>query len=256
MNGLALGVWALLGQVLAALPTKAAVWLSALALLGTASLLAHAGQPPRDPVDAIQQGADYLEQRTHGLGLGTWGGPIRVDLDLDQTSHQPVRSIWIDRSAFSTQDDPLAGKVLIALTGHIYGSRDEALAAISRTGLTSPTTAIYAYWRDEEGVVVPTTISLTTAPRVTQAACKVLQQELQNARAASAVLLESYLVLAGVRYPLAVKAPSAVGRLIIDEGRALSPAELDIASKLVAEGRVVRVLAESTTRTADFLVDG
>jgi hypothetical protein len=256
MNGFALTLWPFLAQASARVSARAAALMSALAVLGTASYPALAGQPAPDPVEAIERSADYLEQRARGLGPGAWGGPIRVDLELDPSTYLPVRSIWVDRSAFSTQDDPLAGKVQIALTGHIYGSREEAIAAISQTGLSGPATAVYAYWRDEGGVVLPTTISLTTAPRVTQAACKLLQQEHENAKAASAALFQSYLVLAGVRYPLAVKAPSATGRLIVDRGRTLSLEELDIASKLVAEGRVVRVLAESTKRTADFLVDG
>ena len=46
------------------------------------------------------------------------------------------------------------------------------------------------------------------------------------------------------------------GRLIVPEGRVLSAAEREIAERLVAEGRTVEALAESTSRTADYVVDG
>jgi hypothetical protein len=44
--------------------------------------------------------------------------------------------------------------------------------------------------------------------------------------------------------------------LIIPAGRTLSAEETAIANQLVAEGHTVEALAESTVRTADFLVDG
>jgi hypothetical protein len=84
-----------------------------------------------------------------------------------------------------------------------------------------------------------------------------LDGEESKARSASSVLLESLLLTAGLRYPVAVNpGTTAAGRLVMDAGRRLSADELTIASKLVSEGRIVRVLAESSRRTADFLVDG
>jgi hypothetical protein len=46
------------------------------------------------------------------------------------------------------------------------------------------------------------------------------------------------------------------GRLIVPAGRTLSAEETAIANQLVAEGHTVEALAESSVRTADFLVDG
>ena len=46
------------------------------------------------------------------------------------------------------------------------------------------------------------------------------------------------------------------GRLIVPAGRTLSAEETAVANQLVAEGHTVEVLAESSVRTADFLVDG
>ena len=50
----------------------------------------------------------------------------------------------------------------------------------------------------------------------------------------------------------------STGRLIMGPGRSLSGPELTVANQLVVEGRVrvVEAMAESTVRTADFLVDG
>jgi|GEM_PF-5914094 len=45
-------------------------------------------------------------------------------------------------------------------------------------------------------------------------------------------------------------------RLIVPAGRTLSAEETAIANQLVAEGHTVEALAESSVRTADFLVDG
>jgi hypothetical protein len=55
--------------------------------------------------------------------------------------------------------------------------------------------------------------------------------------------------------PLSSETP-AVGRLIIDHGRTLSPEEQAFAEFLVQEGHVVIALAEGHTRTSDYLVDG
>ncbi len=49
---------------------------------------------------------------------------------------------------------------------------------------------------------------------------------------------------------------SNAGKLILPAGRTLSEEELLIANQLVKEGHTVEALAEGTTRTADFLVDG
>lgn len=46
------------------------------------------------------------------------------------------------------------------------------------------------------------------------------------------------------------------GRLIVPVGRALSAEETAVANQLVAESHTVEALAESSVRTADFLVDG
>lgn len=46
------------------------------------------------------------------------------------------------------------------------------------------------------------------------------------------------------------------GRLIVPAGRTLSAEETAMANQLVAEGHTVEALAESSVRTADFLVDG
>jgi hypothetical protein len=55
--------------------------------------------------------------------------------------------------------------------------------------------------------------------------------------------------------PLSNETP-AVGHLIIDPGRTLSPEELAFAEFLVQEGHVVIAVAEGHTRTSDYLVDG
>lgn len=212
--------------------------------------------PARDPVEAIRHDPDYVEQRIHGVGLGAWGGPLRLDVELDPATHLPTRSIWIDRSHLAVEVDPFAGKTEVALIAQIYPSEGAAFAAI-RTIPVPQSAVIYGYYRGELGIIFPTVISLTTAPRVTQALRKVLELERGNAKAASVVLLESVLALGGARVPLVAPASTpAVGRLIFEAGRAASPEELEVATLLVREGRTVRVLAEGAERTADFLVDG
>jgi len=224
-------------------------------LLLAASFPASA-DPARDPVEVIRQDPDYIERRIRGVGLGAWGGPLRLDLELDQATHLPTRSIWIERPKVSAGDDPFLGKTEIALVAQVYPSEEAARAAIQATSLSSASALVYGFYRGEQGIIFPTVISPTTAPRVTQALCKVLEQERENAKQASAVLLESVLVLGGARIPLAPVPKPAAGRLIVEAGRTISSEEMAVAGILVREGRTVRVLAEGAKRTADFLVDG
>lgn len=116
---------------------------------------------------------------------------------------------------------------------------------------------IYSHYRGDLGIIFPTTLSMSTAPRVTAALRKILEREQNNAKQASAVLFESFLLLGGVRFPLLPRAsPPATGRLLVEAGRKVSTEELAVAGILTREGRTVRVLAEGAKRTADFLVDG
>jgi len=216
-----------------------------------AFLLSALEAEAHDPVEDVRQGANYLEKQVRGVGLGAWGGPLRLDLASNQT-------IWLERTRFSVGDDPFAGKTEVALTGQIYASEEEAVAAVRRSPFSRDGAyLVYAHYRGEEGIILPTVISQTTAPQVIQAVRTLLQRERDNAQRASATLLESFVVLGGVRFPLPARVPAAAaGRLILPVGRTLSVEELQIAAILAREGRTVEAVVEGTTRTADFLVDG
>lgn len=155
---------------------------------------------------------------------------------------------------FSAANDPFAGKAEIALTAQIHASESAARDAV-RAFPPTDGTVVYAHYRGQEGIIFPTVISETTAPRVIQAVRLVLEREQKDAQLASATIFESFLVLGGARFPLPLRGPPA-GRLILQAGRALSFEEMDVAAILVKEGHTVEALAEGTTRTADFLVDG
>jgi Contact-dependent growth inhibition CdiA C-terminal domain len=227
--------------------------------LGSTQDLKTAVQPSRslDPVEAIRTAPDYVEQRVHGVGLGAWGGPLRLDIELDAKTKLPTRSIYVARNAFFVEEDPFTDGVEIALTGQLYPSEQAARAAVEASPLNTAGHVLYAHYRGEEGIIFPTLLSKTTAPALTRAVKVVLATEKTNAQAASALLLKSVFLAMGARYPLPVTAGVAPnGRLILDPGRQLSRNELEVAVKLVFEKRTVRVLTESTSRTADFLVDG
>lgn len=63
-----------------------------------------------DPIEGLRQHPDYVEQRVRAVGLGTWGGPLRLDLELDWETRTPLRSIYMDRGAFLVGDDPFVGR--------------------------------------------------------------------------------------------------------------------------------------------------
>lgn len=218
---------------------------------------AHAGpRHPLDPVEAIRAHPNYVEQRVRGVGLGTWGGPLRLDLELDEKG-LPQRSFYVARDSFFVDTDPFVGRIEIALTGQVYASEQEARYAVASSPLHSTGHMLYAHFLGEEGIIFPTLISETTAPRLARAVRQVLSNEKDNARAASNLLLQSVLLAAGLRAPMpAAAGATRAGRLLIDSSRQLSREELEMARLLVSEGRTVRALSESTARTADFLVDG
>jgi hypothetical protein len=210
-----------------------------------------------DPVEELRQHPDYVEQRVRGVGLGAWGGPLRLDLEIDGETLTPLRSIYMARDAFLVGDDPFGGRVEVAFAPYLHTSEQAAREALRQAPFRSSELILYTHYRSSEGIIFPTTLSETTAPRVIHAVRELLAHEASNAQAASSVLLESFLLAAGPRYPLVTRTSTApAGRLIIDAGRSLSTNEMAIAGKLVSEGHTVRVLSESAKRTADFLVDG
>jgi len=209
-------------------------------------------------VQEIRQAPDYVDQRVRGVGLGAWGGPLRLELAPWGADNPPITSIWVDRTKFLAGDDPFAGRIEIALVGQIHGSEAEARAAVESCPLSQDKqNVVYAHYRGEARVVFPTVLSETTAPRIIHAVRTLLQNEQANAQRASATLLESFIVLGGVRLPIPVGGTGAsAGRLIVPAGRVLSAEEAEVATLLVREGRTVEALAEGTVRTADFAVDG
>ena len=161
------------------------------------------------------------------------------------------------RDAFLVGDDPFEGHVEVAFAPYLHPSEQAAREAIRQAPFHSSELILYTHYRSSEGIIFPTTLSETTAPRLIHAVRELLAHEISTARGASSVLLESFLLAAGTRYPLVTgTSTTAAGRLIMDAGRSLSSNEMAIAGKLVSEGHTVRVLAESAKRTADFLVDG
>ncbi len=140
-----------------------------------------------DPVERIRTRDDYVEQRVRGVGLGAWGGPLRLDLELDEETKLPKRSIYLGRERFFVEEDPFAGRVEIALTGQLYSSEQAARDAVENSPLNMAGHVLYAHYRGEEGIIFPTIISTTTAPALTRAAKVALTTEKTHAHAATAL---------------------------------------------------------------------
>jgi len=210
-----------------------------------------------DPVRAIRENADFVERRVLGVNIFGWGGPFRLDLAVDISTRIPSRSFYMNRSAFDLFTDPFIGNAELALTDRIYASEAEARAAVASSPFRRPGFTVYAFYRGTENIIFPTIMSETTTPYLVNTLRAVVAQEQVEAEAASHLLIESFLLAVGLRYPMRLSTGTpTIGRLIIDAGRTLSPEELVIAGRLVQEGHVVRALAEGTTATSDFLVDG
>ncbi|XXF79125.1 hypothetical protein P2318_05070 [Myxococcaceae bacterium GXIMD 01537] len=142
---------------------------------------------------------------------------------MEPGSAAPLRSIYMERSAFSLASDPLAGGTEIALTRRLYSSVEEAHAAVRDSRLEGDGTAVYAHYRGAEGIIFPTILSATTAPNLIRALGTLLSRERGNAKAAAGVLTDSILLAAGLRYPSLARMGPKTGRLRIAQGRRLSP---------------------------------
>lgn len=205
------------------------------------NLLAGGGGASTDPVKALREDADYVEQRVKGVGAPVLGGPFRLDIVFDFATAAPVKSFFMDRGKFSIALDPLKGRTEIALTGTIYDSEPAALAAVREFDVLGKDSAVYAHYRGPENVILPTIISSTTAPRLMRALRLVLEEERRFAQAASNLLLQAFFTLGGLRYGPTVN-PSGGGAAAATDLAALRGTAQRLLSQQPA-GRAVLNLA-------------
>lgn len=162
--------------------------------------------PPPSPATVItREGlathADWVERRILGVGIFGWGGPFRLDLEVNAQGY-PTRSIFIPRSLVSILSDPLASGMEFQLGNRIYGSLTEAQQAVRDFPFAMEGATVYGFYRGEENIIFPTIISDTTTPHLMRALRLAIRNEQDDARAASSLLIQSFLLAAGLRAPL------------------------------------------------------
>jgi hypothetical protein len=165
-------------------------------VLGIGDTIPHKGDPLTDP--------NYIEKSTKGIGIPIWGGPLY----LKQTDTPG----WSDCVVVPRSDvffvDPLAkqpGEIQL-----VYRTREAALKAVQQFAVEGT----YAFYQGQLGRIVPTIISATTAPAITQTAQNAIKGEGEDAKAAEKLGIGLLFWYIGARYPAKVGETSAAKQAV------------------------------------------
>jgi hypothetical protein len=165
-------------------------------VLGVADAVPHQGDPQTDP--------NYIEMTTKGIGIPIWGGPLY----LKQTDTPG----WADCVVVLRSDvffvDSLAKQKVEIQT--VFKTREAALNAVKQFAVEGA----YAFYQGPQGRIVPTIISATTAPGITQTAQIAIKGEGEDAKAAERLSLNLLMWYIGARYPAKVGETSAAKQVV------------------------------------------
>jgi hypothetical protein len=137
---------------------------------------------------------NYIQNAVKGVGIHGWGGPFR--LDRRETDGKSLDSIYLPRSDFNLEVDPLQGTS--GALNHVYKSRAAADTAIAALGIPG----MYTFYIGPGGHIYPTIISDTTAPALCTALRKAVEDERRDAQAAAKLGVDLALWYVGARFPL------------------------------------------------------
>ena len=161
---------------------------------------------PQSPLAEPAQDPKFIDNAFKSAGIPILGGPVCFS---EQPSFSAfAKHICIGRAAIHHASDPLAGKTVTELTD-VFASEAEAREAVKTWQEAAPSgIAFVGYYKSTDGYIFPTTISATTAPRIAGVSARGYQEEVAYGKAASSLLVEAWLVGAGLRAPLKASDPS------------------------------------------------
>jgi hypothetical protein len=181
--------------------------------------------------------------------------PVGPDYTLiPRTDATEQNGISIPKGEFHIDKDPLS--TFHAGHNRVYNSRVVAEAVVADLNKLTPDAPHYVYYL-RDGIIFPTILSDTTLPNLMPEIRQKSEADRGDNEANADLAFDAAMWYVGARIPIRVG--PGKGRLSIPKGRTLSAQEMEIAEKLVSEGRNVTALAESArkgVRTADFIVDG
>jgi LysM repeat protein len=146
--------------------------------------------PPPDPT----KDPKYLENVVVAVGLPIWGGPFYLYRNV--IGGRGSNAIVLPRGETSLDHDPLKAQSFELQS--IYKSKSEAEAAAAAYKMPGS----YSYYSTQDGVILPTIVSDTTAPRLSKALRQAVTDEKADAKAASNLAVNLLLWYVGARLPV------------------------------------------------------
>ena len=191
---------------------------TAMTVPGAESIAVPHVAPTVITLESLRQNTDWVERRVAGVGIFGWGGPFRLDLEINAQGY-PTRSIFLPRTLVSLGTDPISGHLEFQIADRIYDSLSAANQAVQDFPFARPEATTYAFYSGEENIIFPTVISETTTPNLMRVFRLAIRQEGEDAHAASGLLLQSFLLAAGLRFPVLAGETSAP-RAVVGTGAA------------------------------------
>jgi LysM repeat protein len=145
-----------------------------------------AGDPAQDP--------KYIENAVVAVGLPIWGGPFYLYRSV--VGGRGVDALVLPRNEVSLDFDPLRASYFELRS--VYPSKPEAETAAASYKMPGA----YSYYKTGDGILYPTILSETTAPRLCKALRQAVVDEKAAAKAASNLAVNLLLWYIGARIPI------------------------------------------------------
>lgn len=140
------------------------------------------------------QDAKYIENAVVAVGLPIWGGPLYLYRNV--ANGRGIDALVLPRNEVTLDFDPLKASSFELRS--IYSSKTEAQAAVSIYKMPGS----YSYYKKSDGVIYPTIVSETTAPRLCKAMRQAVADEKVAAKAAAHLSGNLLLWYIGARLPV------------------------------------------------------
>jgi LysM repeat protein len=142
----------------------------------------------------------YIDNAIAAVGIPIWGGAFALYRNV--VNGQGTEPLMLARTEASLASDPLkrsSSEIQI-----VYASRADAVAAAFVSKMPNP----YAYYVGAGGIIFPTVISDSTAPRLCNALRKAIDDERKAAQAAEKLAIQLLIWYVGARLPVKAGAPA------------------------------------------------
>jgi hypothetical protein len=176
----------------------------------------HAAEGGSTPAPDPAKNPKYVENVVVAVGLPIWGGPFYLYRNV--INGRGSNAIVLPRGETALDHDPLKAQSFELQS--VYKSKADAEAAAAAYKMPGS----YSYYTTNDGIIFPTTVSDTTAPRLCKALRQAVTDEKADAKAASNLSINLLLWYVGARLPVAAGESGGAGAAPASGGAAADAA--------------------------------